>query len=228
MVLLAMPRSSSFFSNLPDLAVMLHHAVRIDAKAGPVLGFDLEPGPDVHAARIEPDKERFLVAVGAVDEIRRCLEEFLVDRFHALLGERPGVLALLFAPGAEAGIVAGRIGRGSHALHDAARTELRPEGWILRIVRILRLVLGIEMVEIAEEFVEAVHGRQEFVAVAEMVLAELAGRIALRLRAGRRWSDRLPTALPLPPGRPTFSSPVRSGLCPVMKAARPAVQDCWP
>ncbi len=30
------------------------------------------------------------------------------------------------------------------------------------------------------------------------------------------------------PGRPTFNSPVRSGDCPVMNAARPAVQDCWP
>ena len=29
-------------------------------------------------------------------------------------------------------------------------------------------------------------------------------------------------------GRPTFNSPVRIGLCPVMNAARPAVQDCWP
>src|SRR6478735_7010522 len=28
-------------------------------------------------------------------------------------------------------------------------------------------------------------------------------------------------------GRPTFNSPVRIGLCPVMNAARPAVQDCW-
>jgi hypothetical protein len=45
-----------------------------------------------------------------------------------------------------------------------------------------RLIFGIQVIEIAEEFVEAVHGRQEFVAVAEMVLAELAGRIALRLQ----------------------------------------------
>ena len=29
-------------------------------------------------------------------------------------------------------------------------------------------------------------------------------------------------------GSPTFNSPVRIGLCPVMNAARPAVQDCWP
>src|SRR6185436_8632749 len=98
------------------------------------------------------------------------------------LGERSGVLALLFAPGTEAGILAGRIGRCSYTLHHAARTELCPEGWIFRIVGILRLVLGIQMVKIAEEFVEAVHGRQEFVAVAEMILSELSGRIALRLQ----------------------------------------------
>ena len=36
-----------------------------------------------------------------------------------------------------------------------------------------RLILGIQMVETAEELVEAVDGRQEFIAVAEMVLAEL-------------------------------------------------------
>ncbi len=30
------------------------------------------------------------------------------------------------------------------------------------------------------------------------------------------------------PGRPTLVSPVRMGDCPVMNAARPAVQLCWP
>ena len=52
---------------------------------------------------------------------------------------------------------------------------------IFRIVRQFRLFLGVEVIEIAVELVEAVHGRQELVAVAEMVLAELAGRIAERL-----------------------------------------------
>ena len=45
----------------------------------------------------------------------------------------------------------------------------------------LRLVFGIQVIEVAEELVEAVHRGQEFVAVAEMVLAELPGRVALRL-----------------------------------------------
>jgi hypothetical protein len=47
----------------------------------------------------------------------------------------------------------------------------------------LRLLLGVEVVEVAEELVEAVHGRQELVAVAQVVLAELAGGVASGLSA---------------------------------------------
>jgi xanthosine utilization system XapX-like protein len=58
---------------------------------------------------------------------------------------------------------------------------LRPEVRILRIVGILGFLLGVQVIEVAEEHVEAVHRWQEFVAVAEMVLAELPSRVALRL-----------------------------------------------
>jgi hypothetical protein len=37
------------------------------------------------------------------------------------------------------------------------------------------------MVQIAEEFVEAVHARQVLIEISQMVLAELASLIALRL-----------------------------------------------
>ena len=134
----------------------------------------------MHPAWIEPNKEGFLVTVCPIDEIHRSCKEFLVDCFHALLGERPGVFALLLAPGTETGVVARRVGGDRDALHDTARTELRAERGILRIVRILRLLLGVEVIEVAEEFIEAVDGRQELVAVAKMVLAELSGRISLR------------------------------------------------
>ena len=52
---------------------------------------------------------------------------------------------------------------------------------MLQVVAVFRLLLSVEVVEIAEEFVEAVVGRREFVLVAEMVLAELAGHVAERL-----------------------------------------------
>ena len=130
----------------------------------------------MHPAWVEPDEERLLVAVGAVDEVGRGAEELFVDRFHALLGERPGILAFLLAPRTETRIVARRVGRVGDALHDAARTEPRPECRVLRIIRMLRFVLGIQMIEVAEELVETMHCRQEFVAITEMVLAELSRR----------------------------------------------------
>ena len=53
---------------------------------------------------------------------------------------------------------------------------------VLRPIRPLRLFFGIEVVQVAEELVEAVGGRQVLVLVAEMVLAELTGGIAERLQ----------------------------------------------
>ena len=67
------------------------------------------------------------------------------------------------------------------AVEHAARTELLLERRILGVVGQLRFFLGVQVIEVAEELVEAVHGRQVFVAVAEMVLAELAGGVAERL-----------------------------------------------
>ena len=66
-------------------------------------------------------------------------------------------------------------------MQHAARAELALERRVLRVVGVLRLLLGVEVVEVAEELVEAVHRRQVLVAVAEVVLAELAGGVAQRL-----------------------------------------------
>ena len=76
------------------------------------------------------------------------------------------------------------------ALAQVCRTPrgpnfLRNSGKSLRIVRLLGLLLGVEVVQVAEELVEAVHGGQVFIAVAEMVLAELPGGVALRLERRR-------------------------------------------
>ena len=69
-------------------------------------------------------------------------------------------------------------------MQHAARPEVLLEVRVFRrfrIILVLRLFLGVQVIEIAEELVEAVHGRQELVAVAEVVLAELAADVALRL-----------------------------------------------
>ena len=79
-------------------------------------------------------------------------------------------------------------------MNQVARADNIQE--VLRIVRVERVFHGIQVIQIAEEFIEAVDGGQEFILVTKMVLAELAGRIALRFQHGgdrdgfRRDADR--------------------------------------
>ena len=72
-------------------------------------------------------------------------------------------------------------------MHHPARSkhiaEVR-EILLVRVVLHFRLFFGVEVIEVAEELVEPVVGRQHVVEIAEMVLAELAGRVALVLEAG--------------------------------------------
>ena len=63
-------------------------------------------------------------------------------------------------------------------MDHAPRTEILLEARILGVLRVFRLLLGVEVVEVAKKLVEAVRGRQELVAVAEVILAELAGGVA--------------------------------------------------
>ena len=170
---------------LTDIAVELHHAIRIEPVAGLALRRRLQMRPHVHARGIEVAEPRRVGLLVAIDEIERGAEEFLVHRFHALGIERAGVLDHLPADAAVGGVDGRIVAVARLALENAARTELRAEARVFRIVRVLRLFLGVEMVEVAEELVEAVHRRQEFVAVAEMVLAELAGGVAERLERFR-------------------------------------------
>ena len=148
---------------LTDLAIVLHHAVRVDAQPSLALRLWSEAGPDVHAGRVEPGEERLLVSVGAVDEVERRCQELLIHRLHALLGKRAGVGAALSAPLAETRIFARGLGEGGRAPQDAARTEAQLELQILRIVRVLGLVLGIEVIEKAVELIEAMDRRQKLV-----------------------------------------------------------------
>ena len=119
----------------------------------------------MHAGRVEPDKERLFVAVRTVDKVNRGRDEFLVDRFHALPGKGPGILAFLFAPRAKARVVARGVGRGRDTFQNTARTKLRLEGGGVRIIGMLGFLLGVQVIEIAEELVETVYGGQELVAV---------------------------------------------------------------
>ena len=163
-----------------DRVVVLDHAVDVLAVAvrvaAAMLGADVRA--QMHARRVEPDEERLarcLLPLHVVDGRRRGL---VVDRLHALLGQRAGVLDGLLADLAEARIDGGIVPVGGLAAQNAARAEFGAIGRVLGIVRQLGLFLGVEVIEVAEELIEAVHGRQRLVAIADVVLAELAGGVA--------------------------------------------------
>lgn len=135
---------------------------------------------DMHSGRIEPAEERLSGLRILINEIHRGAQEFPIDRLHASFVERSGVLNFLLAYPAKARVF-GRVIRVARASKHAARTEFGAELRVFRVVGVFRLLFGIEVIEIAEEFITSVHGRQEFIAVAKMILAELTGSVAVRL-----------------------------------------------
>ena len=94
----------------------------------------------LHDAFRSPTEEGLARLVLAIDEIDRGGGEFLIHRLHPLLHEGSGVLDLAVG----------------ERVDDAARAESLLELGALRIVGILRLFLGIQVIEVAEELVEAV------------------------------------------------------------------------
>ncbi len=68
-------------------------------------------------------------------------------------------------------------------MNDAPRAVSLTEVWEVlrrRVVGVFRFFLGVEVVKVAEELIEAMCGRQELVLVPEVVLAELPRRVAER------------------------------------------------
>ena len=105
------------------------------------------------------------------------------------------------------------------------RAALLDQRGFLEVVVVLEFFLGVEVIERTEELVEPVRGGQRLVRVAQVVLAELRGHVALVFE---QFGDRHVTCLQpfLRAGEADLSMPVRKPDWPVMKQARPAVQLC--
>ena len=130
----------------------------------------------------------------AVDEVARAPHQIRVDVLHAHLGggiharmrrQRAGVRDLLLADAAPARILRRVVDVGRDAVDDVARAEPRVEFLALRVLRVVGLFHRIEVVEDPVELVEAVDRGQVFVAIPQMVLADLRRRVAERLEEFR-------------------------------------------
>jgi hypothetical protein len=104
-----------------------------------------------------------------------------VDRFHPRSVERASVLDYLLADRAKAGILGRVVDIRCKAVDHAAWSVLLIEFGIVRPVLVLRFLGGVEVVQVAVELVEPVHGWQVLVEVTEVVLAEMAGGVSLGL-----------------------------------------------
>ncbi len=178
------------FEKRADRVIVLDHAVDVLAVAvrvaAAVLGADVRA--QVHAGGVHPAEERLVRGMLALHVVDGGGGGLVVDSLHPLLGESASVFDGLFANFAEARIDGRVVHVGGFALEHAARAELGSVSRVLRIVGQLGFFLGVEVIEIAEELVEAVDGRQSLVAIADVVLAELSRSVSevLKQAADRR------------------------------------------
>ena len=121
-------------------------------------------GAEVHVGGIPPDEEGLVVGMRLFDELNGPGSDIVVDGLHALFGQRAGIFNHLLADTAKARIHGRVINIGGLAMHHAARAKALSKGGILGVVGILRLFLGVKMVEVAIELVKAVDRGQELLA----------------------------------------------------------------
>ena len=171
---------------LPDDLVVVDHRVVVGGLPAPGLpdALRLRVRAQVHVRGVHPHEERRLGVVLAADEVQRGGRGLVVDGLHPLLGQRPGVLDALLADASVLGLLGRIVGVGRPRADHAPRQQLvvqRRKVVLVGVVGALGLFFGVEVVEVAEELVEAVRRREIDVAITEVVLAELAGRVAVRL-----------------------------------------------
>jgi hypothetical protein len=135
----------------------------------------------VHPGAVVPQQEGFACRVGPVDEVAGAFHEVGLDGRHAFTGQRTGVFDGLLADPAETFILGRIVHVGGLTVQNTTRHE-EPfhEGIVPGILGLLGLLLGVQVVQVAVELVEAMHGREELVAVAQMVLPNLGGHVTLR------------------------------------------------
>ncbi len=167
--------------NRAHILVVVDHDVVIRALPASRLAdaLRLGVGAEMHVGKVHPDKGRLARLVLPLNEVHGPGSDVIVDGFHPLPGERTRVGAHLLADPAEARVHGRVVFVGGLAIHHATGAELGQELRALRIIGEFRLFFGVEVVQVSVELVKAVHGGQVLVSIAEVVFAELAGRIAL-------------------------------------------------
>src|SRR5689334_3795254 len=105
--------------------------------------------PQMHMSCVQPDKERFSSLVLTFDEITGGCYEFVITRFHALLGERTSILNLLLSYSSPARMLRRIVLVCCPAMQHSARSKFFVELWkifLRRPIRQFRLFFGVEVI----------------------------------------------------------------------------------
>ncbi len=127
--------------HLADQLVVRHHHVVVEALPALAQMLLSRVRAEVHGSGVPPEEKGLARLAVLLHEPERALGDLFVYGLHALLGEGPGVLD------PPVGV----------AVDDAPWTEALAESRIFGIVQLLRLLLGIEVVQVPEELVEPVN-----------------------------------------------------------------------
>src|SRR5262245_36562520 len=185
MVLSSTPRSLSFLRMVPICSSCSSILARTRSSSARPSStaiwtyFGIWVRPDMDRGGIKPDEEGLVALAHVVQVFERLVGHFLVESLHALAGERTSVLEFLHPDLSEFWIHRSVLNGRRPGVQHAARAKLGLVFRILlrRVVEFFRFFLGIQVVEIAEPFVETVSGGQELVAVTQMVFADLRGGV---------------------------------------------------
>jgi len=159
----------------PDVLVVIDHDVMIYVLPAASLTDTrgLRMRAEMHVSEVYPAEKRFAGLGLLIDEGCGTIRDVVVNRLHALPGERSGILDLLLSNAAEARVGGRVVHVARKAVNDAARTKAFAEVRKIlgvRIIRKFRFFLGIQVVQVAIELVEPVYCRQKLVTVTRWFL----------------------------------------------------------
>jgi hypothetical protein len=135
--------------------------------------------------KLTQQKKGLPAAMLALHVVAGGVGELVVAGLHPLTGQRSRVLDPLLPDPAPTRVLLRVVLGRRPATEHPARAEPLPElleTVFLGVVGVLRVFLGVQVVQVSEELVEPVYGRQELVLVPQMVLTELRGRVAVVLQ----------------------------------------------
>ena len=155
MVLSAMPSSSSLSSSRPTSPSCSTMPSGYVPEPGLADRLRLQVREDVHARRVRPDEERLARLVRPSMKSSAASVNSSLTVSMRLVVSGPVFSMRLLADAAKHRVLGRIVFVGGPAVHDAARAEALFEFGVLRIVGILGFFLGVQVVEVAEELIEA-------------------------------------------------------------------------